>query len=113
MTNTNQTRQESVNGLLDTLTQVNRLAHRARNADDRRRFFMNKNRLISFAITKLDDCCRYSYQAFDDGRIMIVVAISGAKTRTFHQPFEKLSVSAQTVVYNAIGTPAASRAAIA
>ncbi|MCA9077357.1 MAG: hypothetical protein KDA93_20185 [Planctomycetaceae bacterium] len=113
MTNIRQPRLESVNGLLDKLTQVNRLAHHARHDADRRRFFKNKNELISFAITKLEECCRYSYQAFDDGRVMVVVAISGAKTRTFHQPFEKLSVSAQTRVYNAIGTPAASRAAVA
>ena len=40
MANIRQPRLESVNGLLDKLTQVNRLAHRARHAADRRRFFL-------------------------------------------------------------------------
>jgi hypothetical protein len=96
---------KTIDRLLTKLAATNRLAHRTDDYAQRRRLFRVKDHLISTAITMFGKACHYSYQAFDDGRVLVVVAIAGSKTRTFHQPFERLSASARTCVYNHIGTP--------
>ena len=91
---------------LQELAITNRLAHQTSDPMKRRRLFRRKDLLASDAILTLnDDKLGLSYQRFDDGCVFVVLVIRGTHLRTFHQPFEKLTLSARVRVYNNIGAP--------